>query len=147
MAADGRNIAVVARYDSFEGASIAWAPDGQHIAYSSKTGIVIIKPDGTGSFKLTTSTSDSTVSWSPDSKWIAFTRGVGDTSVTQIWIISVTGGTPRRITTAGSYGSPTWSPDGSQLAFSSQPDNRPLSTSPDRTAHNCMPSHRRWMVT
>ena len=123
MGADGRNpVVVVAHYDAFEDSSVAWSPDGQHIAYATKTGIVGIKPDGTGAVQLTTSPADFTVSWSPNSKWIAFTRGVAGSSLSQIWVMSATGGTPRRITTSGSYGSPTWSPGGLKLAFASQPD-------------------------
>jgi len=122
MAADGSNPVVVASYDSFDDASVAWAPDGQHIAYTTKTGIVVIKPDGTGTMQLTTSTSDTTVSWSPDSRRIAFTRGVSASSASQIWVISATGGTPRKVTASGSYASPTWSPDGLKLAFANQPD-------------------------
>jgi Tol biopolymer transport system component len=121
MGADGSNPVAVARYDSFDDASVAWSPDGQHIAYTTKTGIVVMKPDGTGAHQLTSSTADSTVSWSPNSKWIAFTRGAANSSLSQIWVIPATGGTPRRITTSGSYGSPSWSPDGLKLAFASQP--------------------------
>lgn len=123
MRADGSNpVVVVARYDAFEDSSVAWSPDGQHIAYATKSGIVGIKPDGSGAVQLTSSPADFTVSWSPNSKWIAFTRGVAGSSLSQIWVIAATGGTPRRITTSGSYGSPTWSPDGLKLAFASQPD-------------------------
>ena len=52
--------------------------------------------------------------WSPDGRWIAFTRGG------QLWLQPADGGEARRLTTlAGSASGPVWSPAGNAIVFTS----------------------------
>jgi dipeptidyl aminopeptidase/acylaminoacyl peptidase len=68
------------------------------------------------------------LAWSPDTKWIAFTRGQSLEDQTpsnvdnspqgampdEVWMVATAGGVPRKV---GSGNSPTFSPDGSRLLF------------------------------
>jgi hypothetical protein len=54
-----------------------WAPDGSRIAFASQGAIWTIQPNGSGAKQLTKSTFDSQQefpSWSPDSKYLAYTQ-------------------------------------------------------------------------
>lgn len=61
------------------------------------------------------------ISWSPDMKWIAFTRPGMESGGRNIWITRADGtGVPVNVTRLHSYhGMPFWSPDGKFLFFSS----------------------------
>jgi tricorn protease len=62
------------------------------------------------------------IEWSPDTRWIAFTRANENRSW-NIWIAGVEGGEPVNITRLNaSHGQPTWSPDGKYLFFQSNRD-------------------------
>ncbi len=59
----------------------------------------------------------STLSWSPDSRWLAF--GGGDTHP-GIWLLNVKTRALRRVV-SGQYLDPAWSPDGTKLVFIGPP--------------------------
>jgi WD40-like Beta Propeller Repeat len=94
-----------------------WSPDGSKIAYVSNhtISIIYVSPDGGGTPRvLQTGTAghDSSPSWSPDGRWIAYsTRSGGDSSVS---VIPVFGSAPRVVARRASY--PAWSPTGTTLA-------------------------------
>src|SRR5215208_1454899 len=53
-----------------------WSPGGEWIAYVARDGtrhdIWLVRPDGTGSVRLTSSGRNRMPAWSPDSHWVAF---------------------------------------------------------------------------
>jgi Tol biopolymer transport system component len=126
-----------------------WSPNGQQIAYSESVGLpdcnggycnivdssVIWVIDATGRHprrvtqalqEATTSSEsapfrDSSPTWSPDGRWIAFVHSLNDIGSGEaspndgIYVVGVDGQGLRRVLKRG--GSPGWSPDGKTLAF------------------------------
>jgi len=89
---------------------LAWSPDGRHIAFlrgssvSSADGSLIdprlwiMNADGTGQKQLTSSRADEdSPVWSPDGKWIAFSRG-------EIYAIRADGSAETQLTTTRAVG-------------------------------------------
>ena len=52
----------------------AWAPRGRVLAYKGFPGIHLIRPDGRGDRLLTRGAFDGSPSWSPDGRYLVFTR-------------------------------------------------------------------------
>lgn len=71
--------------------------------------------------QLTTDTaSDSSPTFSPDGKWIAFVSKRSDDKETQIYLIPTDGGEARRLTSLPTgANAPKWFPDGRKIAFAS----------------------------
>jgi TolB protein len=125
----------------------AWSPDGRTLTFSwglgkvSKLrgedwievgGIGTMHPDGSGSKLVTqttrpTTTEDSTVTWSPDGRRIAFTRlNKTDEPLDSnaIFVANADGSGAKRITPWDLMAQePAWSPDGTVISFRSEPDN------------------------
>lgn len=82
------------------GTSAFWSPDGSHIAYLDRNGIVIdifvIHPDGTGRQDLTSTIAldNHSPAWSPDGQWLAFETGE------DIYIVRFDGVGLRKLTTS-----------------------------------------------
>ena len=59
------------------------------------------------------------LAWSPDGRWIVYSRNTSGTGYQSLWIVAAAGGTPHRLTDCASCVDigPTWSPDGSLLLF------------------------------
>ena len=90
------------------------------IVYSDSSRLDVIRDDGTGKRRLTTSRySEAQPAYSPDGKRIAFVsrrRGNED-----IYVMNADGANVRRLTTARAPDlQPAWSPNGKQIAFTSQ---------------------------
>jgi Tol biopolymer transport system component len=99
----------------------AWSPDGSRIAFATSTGVMLIRPDGTGLEHVGPSLSTGSPSWSPDGKRIAYVASV-DGNV-DIYTIRPDGTDVRRLTTnPGLDTEPAWSPDGAHLAFATDRD-------------------------
>lgn len=113
--------------------SMAWSPDGRHIAFisdrhGSRDLWLVTVPEGRVRQLTSDERFDGFPSWSPDSRTVYFQR------MDEWWVdhvilaISVDGGTPRLVTedrgffdyTYGSrFGQPAVSPDGQQIMFPS----------------------------
>lgn len=73
---------------------------------------------GVGRQLTTDAASDSSPTFSPDGKWIAFVSKRGDDKETQIYLIPTDGGEARRLTSIPTGASaPKWFPDSRKVAF------------------------------
>lgn len=85
-----------------------WSPDGTQLAFHhSTTGdpVMIATPDGRGEkaiFSGRRGEHNHYMTWSPDQRYLYFTRGWRSTE-TDIWRIAVAGGAPERLTHGSSY--------------------------------------------
>lgn len=88
----------------------------RHIFVTSPTGIADLTPVGS---------TETSPSFSPDGREIAFTRGAPGLPNSEIFVMNAAGGqrTPLTNTPTGNR-DPTWSPDGRQLAFVSDRDGQ-----------------------
>jgi TolB protein len=104
---DGQPIAV--------GRRVWWSPDGQNIAFISGRNeagfgdLHVMRPDGTGSMRLTQNGAEGEVSWSPDGTRMAFVS-LRDGN-REIYIVNVDGTGERNITNnpENDY-NPRWQP-------------------------------------
>jgi hypothetical protein len=101
----------------------AWAPDRQQLAFVNTIvangGIWVVRTDGTGARRVTTLSTDSSPTWSPDGRRIAFARQpVGDRFV-RLLVVNADGSGLTVLTPSFDIhvADPEWSPDGSRIAF------------------------------
>jgi Tol biopolymer transport system component len=116
--------------------------EGDHIAYSCKErnnawyAICVSKVDGSDPQRITKRIQTSTPAWSPDGRFIAFTRNddMGEYttfSEDDLFVMDADGDNAHQLSTDrnGTHaGQPTWSPDGRQIAYiqgSSVPSGQP----------------------
>ena len=112
----------------------AWSPDGRRIAYlqaryfghaRTRTVLYVRAANGGRAHRLAAcglcgDQYGGRLGWSPDGKWIAFSRDAGDRGQESLWIVAAAGGDPRRLTDCRSGCAdvqPTWSPNGRLLLF------------------------------
>lgn len=90
------------------------------IVYSDSSRLHVIRDDGTGKRRLTTSRySETQPAYSPDGKRIAFVSRRGGNE--DIYVMNADGTNVRRLTTARAPDiQPAWSPNGRQIVFTSQ---------------------------
>jgi Tol biopolymer transport system component len=106
-------------YPRFSTTINTWSPDSTMIAFIRSWNIWLASPTGEDQRQLTTlSGVRGPLSWSPNSRYIAFDS---DHSGNQdIWMVPISGGEPTQLTTyPGWDADPTWSPRGDEIAFSS----------------------------
>lgn len=93
---------------------LAWSPDGSRLAYSAYGRIYVIAANGTRTLLRThTAGRDTSPSWSPSGRWIAFANSVGKRS--SIYAIRLDG-TRRKLLATGAS-APAWSPLGTTIAY------------------------------
>lgn len=106
----------------------AWSPDSEKIAFKRRNDdgsrqLIIINPDGTGSNELDKSLSGDNwtldpygpISWSPDSKWIAYRKDSSTPTYRAIFIVNVTTEEKFQLTKDFYDYAPLWSPAGNQI--------------------------------
>jgi Tol biopolymer transport system component len=106
-----------------------WSPDGKWIGITSTTGgtnpngkmdIFIVRSDASHMYNLTNDPAyDSGLSWSPDSKQIAFASDRNGNF--ELYVVDIDGKNLTQLTNDSAVdGQPVWSPDGKTLIFKSQ---------------------------
>jgi tricorn protease len=127
---NGGQLKQVSKGDSQKG-QIVWAPDSKALLYTAsdkklykytldgaKTDVV-----ATGSAIGFGGTAIMGPQWSPDSKWISYTRA-GENLLPHVYIVPAAGGKEQRITDADSYTdtNAVWAPDGKHMVYLSGTD-------------------------
>ena len=88
---------------------LAWAPDGNTLAYLYGSDLRVTSADGSKARLLARNVTDAPA-WSPDARWIAFASDSG------LRVVAAAGGPSRLLARVGD-GAPAWSPDGRRIAF------------------------------
>lgn len=106
------------------------SPDGSRILFTRNeldweenervSRIWVVGADGRNARPFTGSPDDRSAEWSPDGRWVSFTRpaGEGDSRRRQLFLLPVDGGEAAQLTKhATPVGSYRWSPDGTSIFF------------------------------
>jgi TolB protein len=112
--ADGSNQRNLTHTREAEEYAAAYAPDGRTIAFAaydgSSTRTFVINADGSGKRALTPDITETSVSWSPDGRKIAFFDA-------GISVVNTDGSGLRRLARNVAFFDQSWSPDGHKLIF------------------------------
>ena len=100
-----------------------WSPSGDRLVYADEQGLRVQSEDGEITYLITHDARDTGPVWSPDGKWVAFTRRQHDHW--EVYVVDADGRNPTRLTDTprkpgdqvGNSAAPAWSPDGEILAF------------------------------
>ena len=104
-------------YESKYNTSPAWSPRGDQIAFArlidGSFHIFLIRPDGRGVTRLTSSGDNDTPSWSPDGRYIAYSSLLegGEEGKRAIYIMRSDGTQNKQVISGiGNSSAPSWSP-------------------------------------
>ena len=108
----------------------AYKGDGAGYQLDSRSHLFVLRvADGAITQITDEAADDRTPAWSPDGRWIAWSRprsGAADYGVSDIWVADADGGNARRITEdVGRAVSPSWSPDGATIACYGTDEQQP----------------------
>jgi Tol biopolymer transport system component len=100
-----------------------WSPDGRRLVFDGRFyqtlfdfDIGVMNADGTGVRRITRGPErDIMAAWSPDGRWIVFTRLKTEGGIPDLWLVRPNGRGAHLVVRKA--GSPAWSPDGSRIAF------------------------------
>ncbi|HJX84292.1 MAG TPA: hypothetical protein VJ723_08115, partial [Candidatus Angelobacter sp.] len=102
---------------------VAISPDGKQLAWVEKdpgagrTIYVSAAKPGAVARMIGSGNSDASLSWSPDSKSLAFLSDKAKKGQMQLYVMNAAGGLPRQVTKVkGFLSTPGWSPDGKTIA-------------------------------
>jgi TolB protein len=117
--ADGSGLRRLTEWSLNAGDAPDWSPDGTRILFRAVSraqrhsgNLYTIRPDGTGLRQLTRYPPRKTVglgSFSPDGKWIAFSR-FSDTPYPAAYVMRATGSGVRRVSRDSAVYTPDWGP-------------------------------------
>jgi tricorn protease len=122
---DGSNPKQLSDSDSQKG-QLTWAPDSKALLYTGSDK-KLFKYDFTSSNTTVLASGEvigfggaalANPQWSPDSKWVSYTRA-GDNLLPHVYVIPAAGGPQRRVTDEESYSDQgaLWTPDGKKLVY------------------------------
>ena len=94
--------------------ALAFSPDGRRLAYTSGSGIMVSRANGSRPRRLTRGYDDSAPAWSPNGAAVAFIRP-GDLPGTGLYVVRANGSGRQRLL-AQPIAQLAWSPSGDQLA-------------------------------
>ena len=99
---------------------VSFSPDGRKIAFLKSGQLWTMKPDGRGAKVLVQTPRVIEYAWSPDSKWIMYSR-IDPRFASELYLIPADGGKPRNATryATRNFGI-SWSRDGRRVAFISE---------------------------
>jgi Tol biopolymer transport system component/DNA-binding winged helix-turn-helix (wHTH) protein len=105
------------------------SPDGNEVAFRrssdlrNASGIYIKQIGSEDVVQLTRSASDNAPAWSPDGRFIAFSRY--ENTLHEVYVVSAIGGAERKLYSgAPAHPALSWSPDGKSIAFTTKEPNR-----------------------
>lgn len=97
-----------------------FSPDGRSLAFirGNSGGQIVTMPASGGPEKVVVQSAFlNTVKWSPDSRWLAYSRR-SEAAVTNVYVTPASGGAEINVSRwNGTNSAPAWSPDGSKLFF------------------------------
>lgn len=124
---DSLRLAISIAVDTESYTTLAWSPDGGHIAFSSvrdgSSEIYMVGANGEGLTRLTNNNAEDIYpSWSPDGARIAFSSNQDGNF--EIYVVDLEGSDLTRLTSSTVQDLlPVWSPDSKKIAFTSIGDD------------------------